>query len=750
MSIKYSLQQINSDYKILLTNHTWACRASKRAVKVAIAVIISVLIANKLNLGMPYWAAMSAIFSMQASTTGSTLRIGLLYRTGGTIFGAILGIIILGFVIQNFTLLNLSIFIVLTISFYLKNRSDHAAFWVLFGVTVFLIIIVGNDSLPYDTLVFAFNRCSEIIIGAITACLVDVCIWPLHASESYSKQLKELKFNYCQAIKDAFQIHLDRKNTDIEKCLVNIENVNNNIKTLKSQTSDARLETQITRRKNEFVEIDAVSLSIEVQDLKDFIHRTPKRPDHTFQHVYKSEFNKIFTLIDKYLKKDLKRKIYKAKFILDEINDFMLIFEIKFAENKKKGLHAQFDPIEVAVIYELLNLLKNYIGFLSYIQNYKYIIKKPSESINDNFQNPLYKSDFYNLSFFSKNFYIHKPTLKYSIQGAIIILAVIWLWKYFEVPGGNLSIAIAVFVVILPETSACFTKGLMRFIGCTIGGIIGFGFLALQIESTFLMCILVFCAIYFCAYLQTGGSNISYLGRQAGYAFVIAFLPQAHPATEIDIVLNRFIGIFFGIGCVWSLRWFFWNDDVKANFYTHIKSIKKVFMSSSLIYRKLKKTPNSIIPFASTDISSAIVAIKVLDHNNEFSPEKNKLLMEWLNHMQQLFFRYEALFNTNKEFFEKTIRLRPAMTDLLFSISQKLSSNNFKNNTSSVEKDFYLLNNYIEDYPNYLREMFKTSDKTFSEKQGLMHILVLMRRIKRRLYRIFNLQKQLYSLDDNN
>jgi uncharacterized membrane protein YccC len=747
MSIKYSLQQIHSDYKTLFKNHTWTCRASKRAAKVAIAVILSVLLANKLNLGMPYWAAMAAIFSMQATTTGSSLRIGLLYRTGGTLCGAILGMFVLGFVIQDFTLLNISIFVILAVSFYLRNRSDHGSFWVLFGVTVFLVIIVGNDSLPYDTLVFTFNRCAEIIIGAVVACLVDVCIWPLHASESYSKQLKELKINYYQTIKDAFQIHLDRENIDIEKCLSNVENVNNNIKILKSQTQDARLETQITRRKNEFVEVDTDSLAIELQDLKDFIQRTPKRTNHTFQHIYKSEFDEIFILIDKYLKKDAKRKIYKAESILNEIKIFMQIFEIKFAENKKKGIHKQFQLIEIAVVYELLNLLKNYIDFLSYLQDYKYIIKKPSKSKNNNFKHALYKSDFYNLRFFSKDYYVHKPTLKYSIQGSIIILAVIWLWKYFEVPGGNLSIAIAVFVVILPESSACFTKGLMRFIGCAIGGVIGFAFLALQVESTFLMCILVFCAIYFAAYLQTGGANISYLGRQVGYAFVIAFLPQAHPATEIDVILNRFIGIFFGIACVWSLRWFFWNDDVKKNFNNHLKNIRKVFMSPSLIYRKLKKEPGVNISFISTDISSAIVAMKVLDHNNEFSPEKNKLLMEWLIHMQQLFFRFEAFFNSNRKFLEKTIRIRPAMTDQLFLISQKLSSNNFRYNILLIEKEFNLLNTYIEEYPNYLRTMWKTNDEVFTEKQGLMHILVLIRRISRRLNRVFQIQKQLQALD---
>ena len=110
MAIKYSLIQIFSDFNSLKDHFTWNGRASRRALKTGLACVISILIADKLNLGYIYWAAMAAIFSMQGMTTTSSFRIGLLYRAGGTICGAVVGILLLGLVIQNYTLLIISLF----------------------------------------------------------------------------------------------------------------------------------------------------------------------------------------------------------------------------------------------------------------------------------------------------------------------------------------------------------------------------------------------------------------------------------------------------------------------------------------------------------------------------------------------------------------------------------------------------------------------------------------------------------------
>ena len=744
MILKYYHQQILSDFKKLLKEFSWNGTASKRSAKTGFACIIAVLLADKLDLGMSYWAAMTTIFTMQAHTTAS-FKLGF-YRTVGTICGAIVGIIVLGLVIQNCTLINISLFVLLTISFYLRYRSDHGLFWVFFGVTLFMVILVGNDSDPAYTIQFAFNRSIEIIIGAVTAILVDIYIWPQHTTEIYFQHLKEFKLNYNNSVKEVFSLYFKKEQGEFNKCKIALEKAYKNFNSLNLLIRDARLESRISKLNNIFIDIDTVALSNELQDLNDFINRTPKRPDYKFHYHYEKNIDKILNLLDIYLQLDSQGKIRKSKSLIRKIKLLLSDLELSFVENKKSKFHRKYNIIEIISFYEFINLLKNYIVFLSVLSDYKYSIKKPLKALPEAIKNPLYKSDFYSLNLFSKTYYLDKPTLKYSIQGSIIILIVIWLWKILEIPGGNLSIAVAVFVVVLPEASSSYSKGLMRFLGCALGAVMGFAFLALQIESTFLMCILVFLGMYLCAYLYTGGPNISYLGRQAGYAFVIAALPQFHPATDIEIILNRFIGIFFGVGCAWAFRWFFWNDDVENNFKTQNRNIRKVFLSSYVVYKNLCKNPNSKILFTVTDISSAKVALKILDHNNEFSVDKCKLLMEWLDHIEQLFFRYDSLLNINREYFLKTIALKPEIITILFQISKKLSSNFFKSNINSISKDFRKLKIIIREYPNQLREIWVENDINFTEKQCYMHIFVLTNRIARRLNYIFELQKQLENI----
>ena len=743
MAIRYSLLQIYEDYKDLKNNFSWNGNASKRAFKTGLACIISILIVNKLNLGNIYWAAMAAIFSMQGTTTTSSFKIGLLYRAGGTICGALTGLFFLGLVIQNYPLLIISLFFLLAISFYLRYRSEHAAFWTLFGVTVFMIMLVGNDVLPSDITVFAFDRCSEIIIGAATAVFIDVYIWPLHATELYNNSLMSFKNDYSKIIKQTFDLLYEKENSDFEECAEKIKRLSKTFKSLESTKNDARLETQLTRRKNDLAEFDTVAVSNDLYDLNDFIHRTPKRAKLEFQFIYEKEVYNILKMLDLYLNKENRGKIQKGKLFLNNISKSFSDFEKSFTLNRKLGVHKKFNPIEGFVFYELVNLLKNFINFLTCLSENKYKINRPSLEEYDNFQNPLYKSDFLKINLFFKNIFLHKPTLKYSIQGAVVILLAIWLWKFLEVPGGNLSIAIAIFVVVLPETSACHTKGLMRFIGCAIGGVMGFAFLAMQIESTFLMCILVCVAVYFCAYLQTGKKNISYLGRQAGYAFVIAALPQTHPATEIDIVLNRFLGIFFGISCIWALRWFFWNDDVKKNFENHIQNIRKVFFSSFIIFRKIKKDNKTNAPFVGIDISSALVSLKILDYNNDYSSQRSKILLEWLNHTQHVFYRLNTLLNTNRKFLVKTFNINPEILNILFNIIIKLQSKQFCRNVDLISNELKKLNIHIEKYPLILRRLWDKKEITLEEKYVYVHIYIVIRRINRRLKRMFDLQKQL-------
>jgi multidrug resistance protein MdtO len=116
-------------------------------------------------------------------------------------------------------------------------------------------------------------------------------------------------------------------------------------------------------------------------------------------------------------------------------------------------------------------------------------------------------------------------------------------------------------IVALASTGASIHKGLLRIVGCMIGGALALIFSIWVIPryetlGTFLL--IVFCLHGLAAWIACGGEEISYVGLQIALAFDLGFLQSYGPPHNIDPLRDRFIGILLGLcilATVFSLLW---------------------------------------------------------------------------------------------------------------------------------------------------------------------------------------------------
>src|SRR5208283_766176 len=116
-------------------------------------------------------------------------------------------------------------------------------------------------------------------------------------------------------------------------------------------------------------------------------------------------------------------------------------------------------------------------------------------------------------------------------------------------------------IIALASIGATVHKGLLRIVGCIIGGALGLicsVWVIPRYETLGTFLLIVFCIHGLAAWIASGGDRISYIGLQIAMAFDLGFLQGYGPPTSVDPLRDRFIGIILGIciiTIVFSLVW---------------------------------------------------------------------------------------------------------------------------------------------------------------------------------------------------
>jgi multidrug resistance protein MdtO len=116
-------------------------------------------------------------------------------------------------------------------------------------------------------------------------------------------------------------------------------------------------------------------------------------------------------------------------------------------------------------------------------------------------------------------------------------------------------------IIALASTGATIHKGLLRIVGCVIGGALALicsVWVIPRYEALGTFLLIVFCVHGLAAWIASGSDRISYLGLQMALAFDLGFLQGYGPPNNVDPLRDRFIGILIGlciIATVFSVLW---------------------------------------------------------------------------------------------------------------------------------------------------------------------------------------------------
>jgi uncharacterized membrane protein YccC len=120
--------------------------------------------------------------------------------------------------------------------------------------------------------------------------------------------------------------------------------------------------------------------------------------------------------------------------------------------------------------------------------------------------------------------------------------------------------------IALETTGATLYKGMLRAVGCVIGGLLAlFTILVLipHMETLASLVILVACASAIAAWVGTGTERIAYAGLQIAFAFFYSLFPGFQPyAPDIDLtnVRDRVVGILFGLAVMTFVFQYIWPE----------------------------------------------------------------------------------------------------------------------------------------------------------------------------------------------
>lgn len=129
-----------------------------------------------------------------------------------------------------------------------------------------------------------------------------------------------------------------------------------------------------------------------------------------------------------------------------------------------------------------------------------------------------------------------------AVFGGIAVVLILVLWQAFNLPS-LVQMVISLFVAIAPSIAQMRQQIAQRFAGCLIGGTLGLFITGLGIEILWIWAFLLFAGIYAASFVHHGDPSRSYIGTQAGVAYILCMVSGAGPQTSIMPVVDRAAGI---------------------------------------------------------------------------------------------------------------------------------------------------------------------------------------------------------------
>ena len=164
-------------------------RATREALKTALAMVLTYWIALQANWDKPMWAGL-AVALVSLDSLGLSLNKGLM-RMLGTLVAAIVALVLVGLFPQDRWLFMAALSLWVGCCTYLALGSSRAYFWQVCGF-VSVIICVGAATSPGGVFETAVLRAQQTGLGVLVYSLVAMLLWPSHSGGNFRDTLAAL------------------------------------------------------------------------------------------------------------------------------------------------------------------------------------------------------------------------------------------------------------------------------------------------------------------------------------------------------------------------------------------------------------------------------------------------------------------------------------------------------------------------------------------------------------------------------
>jgi len=120
--------------------------------------------------------------------------------------------------------------------------------------------------------------------------------------------------------------------------------------------------------------------------------------------------------------------------------------------------------------------------------------------------------------------------------------------------------------IALESTEATLYKGMLRIVGCVIGGafaVFSIVFLVPHMETIASLIVLVAAVSAIAGWIATGSERISYAGFQIAFAFFLSMFQGYAPDTDLDKIRDRFVGILIGLAVTTVIFHYLWPERAR-------------------------------------------------------------------------------------------------------------------------------------------------------------------------------------------
>lgn len=164
----------------------WAWFAAPQnqfGIKLALAGGLALYFSELLALSTPVWSVTTVVVLMLPMYLGAVAEKSL-FRAVGTVMGGFAAVLLVGNLVGDFFLFQLSAGVILfvCIYFYGGTRAPYAFF--LGGMTM-LIVMTRGMSEPQKVVFIAFDRVEEILLGIFCSVVVAAVLWPRYARREF-------------------------------------------------------------------------------------------------------------------------------------------------------------------------------------------------------------------------------------------------------------------------------------------------------------------------------------------------------------------------------------------------------------------------------------------------------------------------------------------------------------------------------------------------------------------------------------